>query len=204
MANINLAIKLDAARAESVLGYLARELQTKGRFTNVVARAQNRVIMGMRTETVTEIRKIYNAPAADIRKTMTVTKANKNRLQARLTLRGKMSVELINYGARETKKGVSVRILRGSKSKAIRPGGANEILATKKRKVSATWIAKGHVMARVEGKDHPVILWGPSFMGVFSHENVRAELQKIAEDRYVKRLKAEADYELTKLGRGAK
>lgn len=199
----DLQIRLDAAQAEIYLGKLARELQAKGRFAKVVARAQNRVIMGMRTETVSEIRKIYNAPAADVRKTMTVTKADKNRLQARLTLRGAMALELVRYGARETRKGVSVRILRASKAKPIQPGGERKILATKKRGVSATWIAKGHVLSRVEGKDHPVMLWGPSFMTLFSREEVIANLRKTAEERFMRRVKAEADWELAKIA-GAK
>ena len=57
-----------------------------------------------RAEAVRVIREEYNAPAGEIKKTMTVKKATKRTLQARLTLKGRMSVELVYYGARPAAK----------------------------------------------------------------------------------------------------
>lgn len=198
-----LKLQLDSIEAERILGDLARELQNGRRFKKVVVRAQNRVLMGMRTEVVKDVRSEYRAPAAEIRRGMSVRRASTRDMTARLTVKGRMSIELVNFSARETRRGVSVRVLRRSRAAVIRPGGSQGILATKKRQVSATFIAKGHVLARVKDKDHPIILWGPNFMSAFSKPELRAQLQREAERRFAERLHAEANHELAKL-RGAR
>ena len=193
----NIVVKLGAARAESILGGMADKLKDKGKFRVVVARVQNRVIMSMRSDVVKDIRNEYNVPAGQVRSTMTVLKADKDHLVASLTLKGKMSVELVNFSARATKKGVSVRVLKASKAGVIKAGGEKQvILETKKNKASATFIAKGHVLARIEGHDHPVMLWGPSFIAVLGREAIKQSLQQKAEARFTTRLQHEAAFAL--------
>lgn len=193
-----LYLTLDDREARRILGDLAKQLQKRGKFETVIARAQNSALDTARAEAVRVIREEYNAPAGEIRKTMTVKKATKRTLQARLTLKGRMSVELVHYGARQARKGVAVKVLKSSRKAAIRPGGALGILETKKRKASATWIAKSHVLARVEGKDHPIMLWGPSFLSRLSNDDNRARIETAAATRFEGSLKHFADQMLNK------
>lgn len=191
-----LYLRLDDREALRILGELAKKLQEKGKFEQIIARAQNAALDTARAESVRVIREEYNAPAGEIRKTMTVKKATKRTLVASLTLKGRMSVELIHYGAREARKGVAVKVLKSSRKSAIRPGGALGILETKKRKASATWIAKGHVLARVADKEHPLMLWGPSFLSRLSNDDNRNRIEAAAAARFEGSLKHFADQAL--------
>lgn len=195
MAN-GLYLRLDDREANRILGELAKKLRDKGKFESIIARAQNAALDTARAEAVRVIREEYNAPAGEIKKTMTVKKATKRTLQARLTLKGRMSVELVYYGARPGRKGVAVKVLKSSRKTAIRSGGNLGILETKKRKASATWIAKGHVLARVKDKDHPVMLWGPSFLSRLSNDENRARIEAVAARRFEGSLKHFADQAL--------
>ena len=183
-----LEIRLDTAEAQRIMGSLAEKLAARGKLEKIIARAQNDALNTAKAEAKRAIREEYNAPAGEIDKTMSVKKANQRRLQAVLTLKGRMSVELIHYGAKQSSKGVSVKVLKSSKRSAIRPGGRQNILATLRRKVSATWIAKGHVLARVEDNPRPEILWGPSFLTRLSNEDVRLRLETKARARFENRL----------------
>jgi len=194
--HINLHINLNTWEAQRVLGDLAKKLQERGKFEQIVARAQNAALKTARAEAVRVIREEYNAPAGEIKKTMTVKKSTKRTLEARLTLKGRMSVELVHYGARPGRKGVAVKVLKSSRASAIRSGGKLGILETKKRKASATWIAKDHVLARAEGKDHPIMLWGPSFLARLSDDDNRNRIEAAAAKRFDGSLKHFADQAL--------
>ncbi|WP_080436323.1 hypothetical protein [Burkholderia ubonensis] len=70
----------------------------------------------MRTGASREIRAAgYNLKAGTIRKTLSATRATPARLIAALTATGR-PIPLINYGARQTTKGVTVRVKNGSKT----------------------------------------------------------------------------------------
>ena len=195
-----ILVRLNAAEAMTFLGEIGAKLRDSGKFQIVVARALNRTMTFMKKRIKQDIYAQYNAKQQDIESTMTVKQAKKGRLVASIAMRGRMSLDLIKYGARETRKGVSVRVLRASKAHVIKPGwGKGGIRATKKNKASATWIAKDHVLARVKGIDHPVMLWGPSFMAVVARQAVRDDLQAEARGMFEKRLQHEAAFELEKL-----
>ena len=198
MANKDLLyLRIDDREAERLLGELAGKLRKKGKFESIIARAQNAALDTARAETVRVIREEYNAPAGEIKKTMTVKKATKRTLQARLTLKGRMSVELAHYGAKEGRKGVIVKVLKSSRRGPIKPGGDLGIMQTKKNKASATWITKGHVYARVEGKKSPIMmLWGPSFLSRLSADENRDRIMAVATRRFEGTLKHFADQAL--------
>lgn len=195
----SLYVHLDSARAETILGSLADLLKNRRKFYTVIARAQNRTISSMRKAVVQSIRGEYDAPASEIRKTMSVSNSNPRKLVARLSMRGRMSIGLEHYKAKRTPKGVSVKILKGQGAKVIKAGGDKEILETKKNKASATWIAKGRVFARVKDKATPIVLFGPSFLTVLARLEIKSSLQAQAEETFSKRLIHEANYELNKV-----
>ncbi|MCL1915675.1 MAG: phage tail protein [Desulfovibrionaceae bacterium] len=190
----SLHVALDDAEALRFLDSLALKLASRGDIPKIIARAQNDALKTAQAEAVRAIREEYNAPAGKIKNAMTLKKARQRHLQAVLTLKGRMSVELIHYGARPGKSGVTVKVLKSSRRSAIRPGGKQGILATKKRRVSATWIAKGHVFARVDDSENPIQrLWGPSFLTRLSNEDVRRRLETRVRDRFTNRLRYYAD-----------
>lgn len=105
---VGLYLRLDDREALRILGAMAERLKNKGKFEQIIARAQNAALDTARAESVRVIREEYNAPSGEIRKTMTVKKATKRTLVASLTLKGRMSVELIHYGAREARKSMYI------------------------------------------------------------------------------------------------
>jgi len=191
-----LHLDLDVAEARRVLGDLARRLADPRKLRRIIARAQNDALLTSKAEAKRAIREEYNAPAADIEKTMRLKRSHPDILQATLIMKGRMSVELIRYGAKDPNaarrrkgSGVTVKVLKSSRRGAIRPGGKHHIMATAARGVSATWIAKGHVLARVEDAATPIkILYGPSFLSRMSHEDVRMRLTRKAGARFADRL----------------
>ena len=199
-----LEVRLDTAEAIRLMGSLAGKIAARGKLEKIIARAQNDALKTARAEAKRAIREEYNAPAGKIEKTISVREANQRRLVAVLTLKGRMSVELIHYGAKDPNaardrkgKGVTVKVLKRSKRGAIRPGGKQKILATQKRRVSATWIAKGHVLGRVDDAEHPIkMLWGPSFLTRLSDQDVRARLETKSRARFENRLQYYANQAL--------
>ena len=195
----NVIIRLNERDAREILGELATEFDKLGKnLPKIIARVQNVVIRGMRTEVVRAIRAEYAAPAKDVAKTMSIRLAGKLRPYASLHMRGRMAVELVRYGAVARKKGVAVKVLKSSKKAPIKSGGKTGILSTIKRGASATWIAKNHVLARTSSKDHPIMLWGPSFITVLNREEVKNSLQETAGLRFEKDLLKQVNYELSK------
>ena len=198
-------IRLDTAEAERRLGRTAETLRAGG-MNKAMRRAINRTLAHVRTEIVREIRKIYVVSAGGVSKTITVIKAKSlgkasgGGLSGELRFKGDMSVPPSRANARQGKKGVTVRVLREGGGKRIQPGGDKKILATQKRGLAAVWMAKGFVLARVEGKDRPQILYGPSFMAFFSRPGVMERLRQSSQATLQKRLEHEVAYELGKQG----
>ena len=200
-----LEVRLDTAEAERIMGRLAQKLAARGKLEKIIARAQNDALATAKAEAKRAIREEYNVPAGEINKTMSVKKSHPSDLRAILRLRGRMSVELIHYGAKDPNaarnrkgKGVTVKVLQSSKRAAIRPGGEHKIMATKKG-ASATWIAKGHVLARIEDAERPIqVLWGPSFLSRLSNADVRARLESKTRVRFENRLQYYAGQTLKK------
>lgn len=98
---------------------------------------------------------------------------------------------------RKNKKGkftaVSVRVLKANRRRYIKPGGIHKIVATSKGR-AAVWMAKGEVMARTEEADHPVILYGPSFMAFFRLTGVADALNAETQRYFRQRLTHHMDY----------
>lgn len=142
-------------------------------------RAVNGTLKHMRTFLSREIRATYYVKKADFDAAMKIVKAFRRgpTIEGRLSFRYRQSLPLSLFNAKQGKTYVSVKVLKTNRARRIQPGGKKEILATRKRR-SAVWMAKGHVMARVEGREKPLPLYGPSFMAFFNSPENEATLAR--------------------------
>lgn len=199
MAGISVNYNADTARRYlSDLGENFRVGSSRMRIA--VARAINRTTAHMRTRISRQIRATYYVKKTDLDNSAKIkmARASKN-ASGLLSFAERGSLPLSNFGARAGKTYVSVKVLKANRARRIQPGGAHKILATPKGR-SAVWMAKGHVMARVEGKDSPMVLYGPSFMSFFTIPGLPDGLRDDAHVYFVKRLEQEAKF--MRSGRG--
>ncbi len=106
------AINLDA-RELKLAGKQLRRLGSRS-LPQVLARAVNRSLDSMKAQAAKEIKKELNLSAKIIKAHLSIQKANKTYPSGALVAKGK-PVGLIHFGARETKKGVSVKVKRERK-----------------------------------------------------------------------------------------
>lgn len=104
----------------------------------VLGRALNRTITGVRTDVSSGIRKRLNVKASDVRKVISVRRARAAELSAEIVIAGK-GAPLAVFGARQTKKGVTIKVLRGGARKTIR--GA--FIATMKSGHKGVFVRRG-------------------------------------------------------------
>lgn len=185
-------VRLDSHHAAQVLGELASRVGSIPRGMDmVVVRALNRAVTATRDEVSRAIRAEYAVPARDVKNTMYVRKATRVYKVGILYARGKMSIPLIRWGARQTKKGVTVLIRKG--------GGRKRVVSKDGQKLPGVFIAKGEVYARQTARRTPIRrLYGPSFLAYFGKPEVIAAQQARAEDVFRTRVIAEANYLLSK------
>lgn len=81
--------------------------------------ALNRTASGVRTDGSRKIKEQVNLKVGFIKKQMNVVKANKNRPQAKVVTSGK-PIPIINVGARQTRKGVTVKVKRQGQRRTIK------------------------------------------------------------------------------------
>ncbi|MDR2051134.1 MAG: phage tail protein [Deltaproteobacteria bacterium] len=194
-----LKIEINAFEAQEMAGYFSdgggRGYST--RVTIATARAINRALAHMQTLVIKDIRAAYNVKRADVAAVMKLKKATaKKIMQGSLEFEGRASLSLIRFGGRRNKHGVSVRVLKTSRAGNIQPGGTHKILATKKAGRAAVWIAKGVIMARTEEAEHPIMLWGPSFLAYFHRPGIAEQLRERAAAKFRERLKHEVAWAL--------
>lgn len=158
------------------------------------ARAINRSLGHMRSLISQEIRDIYYIKKAVLDKGIRLHAAvPRDHPEGALTFSGLETPPLSQFSPRRGKTYVSVRVLKAHRARRIHPGGEKKIVATSKGR-AAVWLAKGQVMARTEGSDQPIILYGPSFMAFFRRANVVKALTIEARRYYQARLEHELDY----------
>lgn len=199
MAGISVNYNADLARR--YLGDLGDEFRVgSSRMRISVARAINRTTAHMLTHISRQIRATYYVKKADLDKSAKITKAKAVKHSAgRLAFAELGSLPLSSFGARAAKTYVSVKVLKANRARRIQPGGDRKIIATRKGR-AAVWMAKGHVMARVEDQDTPLVLYGPSFMSFFTRQGMPEALRGETHDFFVKRLEQEAKFMIS--GRG--
>lgn len=205
IARSGFDIKLDQAswtRAQIMLSGVRNGAR------KVIMRSVNKTLTGVRTDTVNEIRKDVNITATAIRKTIRIEKASLSRLSARVTSKQKYGTGLVNFGARQTTKGVSVQVLRRKGRSLIR----HAFIASPKGGRQVFWRkGKQHVGIRPFQKNFPYgklprryrlpieKLWGPAVPDLMKHVKTFDAIERKAGVRLDKNFNHELDYLLSKL-----
>lgn len=135
------------------------------------------------------INKVYYVKKEDLTAAMRMNMARQRgrNIRGSLSFRYRQSLPLSLFNAKQGKTYVSVKVLKTSRAGRIRPGGEKKILATRKRR-AAVWIARGQIYARVEGREKPLILYGPSFMAFFRSPENEASIAREESAWMLKRL----------------
>ncbi len=84
-----------------------------------IMRGINRTLAGVRTDMTAETTAVLNVAAKTVRDTISLRKAYQYNLSADATSKGR-PLPLVNFGARQTQTGVSVKVLKGSTRTAIK------------------------------------------------------------------------------------
>lgn len=141
------------------------------------------------------INKVYYVKKEDLTAAMRMNMAHQRgrNIRGSLSFRYRQSLPLSLFNAKQGKTYVSVKVLKTSRAGRIRPGGEKKILATRKRR-AAVWIARGQIYARVEGREKPLILYGPSFMAFFRSPENEAILAREENAWMLKRLQQNVNF----------
>ncbi len=111
---MHYSLETDIRAAQKGLGDLGRKV-----FPAALAAAINKTIRFTNVAASKEIRQVYNIKAADVKKTISVKKASKNRLRAEFASRG-ARIALAKFGAKQTKRGVTVKVKKTGGRKLIK------------------------------------------------------------------------------------
>jgi len=210
------AIELNKADLANVQIALAG---VKNGASRVLSRAINKTLDGVRTDSVNEIAKEITPTKKTIRGTFTVKKTSVSNLEGRTYSRGK-PLGLIHYSARQTKKGVSVKVKRSGKRAIIlgafiaKAKGATNVFWRHyhgpKKGTRTAWRSSGRSGGQYEGAFPygalprkyrlPIErLTGPRIPDSMGNTKVIVVILSAANIRLDKNLKNQLDYELSKL-----
>ena len=160
-----------------------------------LSRAINRTVTAVQTEASKQARATYNLKAARVKQNFSTVKATKNSLSAHWRSKG-APVGLMQFGARQNKTGVSVKVLKSASRKTVKHAfiqvGRNKQQHVFRRELDSS----GKMVPRYDIHR----LTGPRIEDALSKENVQKALQKKADDTLKTRLDAEANYILSKAG----
>ena len=156
------------------------------------SRVINRTLTAVNTEASVQVRKVYGLTATRIKKNFSIRKATKSNLNARWQSKGE-PVGLINFGARQNRKGVSVKV----DATAVRETIDHTFIQIGNNGVKHVfWRDKigGKMVPRydIERKT------GPRIEDALEKPKVQKALQDKADETLQKRLEAEASYILSK------
>src|SRR6056297_1550293 len=115
--NNSLNIRLDKSDVDAV-AWALRDVKNGAR--TAIMRAINRSLTGIKTDMAWETTKVLNLKQKRVKKDIKVYKASKTDLSGQVSSSGD-SLNLIQYGAKQRKKGVSVKVLKSGGRKTI-PG----------------------------------------------------------------------------------
>jgi hypothetical protein len=187
-----MRIVLNQDSAEMQMSEVVRALGPAA--NQATARALNRAIAGVRTDSVREVRKEYSVAPAAVRKSFRVHRAKRGFLEAEAVSTGGR-IPLVKFGARPSSPGkrkprigVSVQVKRARK---VVPGS---FVARMK---------SGHVGMFTRDGDGRLPIsqkFGLSVPEMIGNDEVMARIQAGADDRFNKNLAHELDFALSKMG----
>lgn len=208
----------DVARVRRLLAGVKDAAQT------VLVRSLNKTLSGVKTDASAEIRAVVTAKKSAVDATFKSQKATATRLTAVFESTGR-PIPLIDFGARQTQRGVSVQVRRDRPRSVI----ASAFVATMKSghkgvfwrkwhqrggklgKTDAAIARSGYVFNRKRGRYFPIAnlpkayrlpieqRFGPRIPDILSNEEVMAPVLAKADDRLTTNLEHELSYELSKL-----
>lgn len=117
MADISMTIEINQRDLDEVYALLQ---YVKGGAERAIQRAINKTLPGVRTDGTQILYDHYNLTKKAIRGSFQVFKAGRGRLSGAVVTKGE-SQNLIEFGAKAVKAGVSVKVLRG-KPRSVVPG----------------------------------------------------------------------------------
>lgn len=171
----------------------------------VQARAINRTLLAMRSEAIRFATGTYTAKGGALRKKSEITPAKAGRLIGRLDFKDKPGIGLINFlprpasviswrgiAPKNRRKVVTNQIRRDGSRKVYKDKGMPFVANIKGEKVIVTRKGKDNK----SGQDKLVRLFGPSLVNaLYGGSHV---LEKKAEEMFLKRLRHEIEYQLSK------
>jgi hypothetical protein len=189
---IQISVKADISAALAKLERIKQDVCDKA-----VVRAINKTASQVKVQASREIRDAgYRIKVAKIKSAISLRRANRTEIAATLKANGR-PIGLINYGARQTKAGVSVQVKSGRK---IIKGA---FIATMPNGHQGVFVRKGpkHQKTQKNGKTVwsglPIDeLYGPSIPCAFMNALVQAALKQAVRDKFPRLL----DHEIAYLG----
>lgn len=153
-------------------------------------RAINKTARGLRTQISKSVRNQLNIKASAVKESLSIAKATRRpRPSATLSVAAK-PVSLKEYGARQNRKGVSVRVKRANGRKLIKHAFVVQVLGS-------------HAFQRVGDARLPIKkLFGPSVKQ--EAEQLSPEFRIFISKTLEKRIREEIDWEIEKLKRRGK
>lgn len=186
---IEVRVRVDISRALRKLDV------TKEQARKAISRALDKTAITARAEAAREIKAAgYGLKIAAIKKSIKIVRARGKKLRAIVRASGRPT-PLIDYGARQTRKGVTVAVLRGRKLIngafiATMPTGHRGVFL---RKGTAHKQVKRN--GRVTSSGLPIKeLFGPSVPSAFANTVVQAALARAIRERFPEVLKQELRY----------
>lgn len=154
--------------------------------------ALNKTMDQVKTASARQVKDVgYNLKVSDIKKSLVQQRARPGALTASVTASGR-PVPLGRYGARQTKKGVSVQVLNGRKVIshafiATMPNGHKGVFVR---------VGKGHKKVKKAGRvimsGLPIKeLFGPSLADAFANKQVQDVIAKLIADKFPELLRAQ-------------
>jgi len=182
MARTALTVRLDTAALERDLAKLSDAVAARA-----LARVLNRVIVSVRKEASRLVREELNLRAGDVLKLLSVRRARAREASAELHVAAKPA-GLILYGARQTRRGVSVKVKRRGARKVVQSA------------FIATMPKSGHrgVWRRDKGAARLPIseLFSTALVQYLDDDQVLRRLIEVAERRFAEEMQREIAYRL--------
>lgn len=187
---IQISVKTDISKALEKIGSITDKVKNKA-----IVRAVNKTAAQVKVQASREIRDAgYNMKVSKIKQAIFIKRAGASDLIAVVKATGK-PIGLINYGARQTKAGVSVQVKNGRKVikgafVATMPNGHKGVFMRK---------GAGHKHVMQKGKmvwsGLPIDeLFGPSIPSAFMNKVVQDALLAAVHDKFPRLLKHEIEY----------
>jgi hypothetical protein len=189
MLNINL--KVDIERAKAKFAHLPAEIREKA-----TVRAINDTAAQAKIQASREIRDAgYGMKVGDIKKAISLRKANASLLKATVTAKGR-PIPLIKFNARQVKAGVSISVKNGRK--LIK--GA--FIITKQDGTQGVFVRHGNEHRPITTRAGKRVwsayqiheLYGPSIPIAFSNQKVQEALEKAVREKFPQNFKREVRY----------